>query len=423
MRTILKADRLLVDARADLLLDAAICVEDGTIVQVGTAAEVRPLERDAEVRELGDVTVMPGMFDCHVHLSFDGEKADIHEVSTDARVAVVMASNALRLLDAGVTSARDLGSPGTVAVEVRDAIAGGLLAGPRLQVANAPITVTGGHAWALGGEADGVVDVVRQVRRHSRDGADLIKIMTTGGFMTAGSRPWEARFSQDELSAAVEEAHRLGMRVTTHALGVEGIARAVTAGVDSIEHCAWVARDGLAFDAEVAARIAAEGIRVCTTMNTACLPDPYFCPWGSRADLLDNLGRMLDAGIQFIAGTDSGIPLVPFERYADGLRVLAEAGMSPRAVVEAATTAAATACGVSHLTGRLEAGLAADVIAVTGDPTTDVDALAHPVYVMANGVSHPPRRSASATPEENRVRAEELLDLLTVGSGRLEPVE
>ncbi|MQA97165.1 MAG: hypothetical protein GEV11_21920 [Streptosporangiales bacterium] len=127
--------------------------------------------------------------------------------------------------------------------------------------------------------------------------------------MTPGSKPWQARYT--------EEAHRLNLRITTHALGVEGIDRAVRAGLDMIEHCGWVTADGTRIDPEIAARMAEAGTAVCPTTNTAWLPDPCFCPWDEREHLLGNLRAMLAAGVEIVAGTDAGIGMVPFPRYAD----------------------------------------------------------------------------------------------------------
>ena len=151
-----------------------------------------------------------------------------------------MEKNLLRLLDAGITTARDLGSKGLVGVAIRDRIISGELMGPRLQVAHAPITVPGGHCHAMGGTAQGVEGVRAEVRKRAAEGADLIKVMSTGGFMTAGSHPSQARYTVEELEAVVDEARKFGMPVTTHATGTEGIERAVDAKLSSIEHCSWM---------------------------------------------------------------------------------------------------------------------------------------------------------------------------------------
>jgi imidazolonepropionase-like amidohydrolase len=417
--TVLRADRMLPDADAELIADGALVVRDGTIVAIGRFADLSR-EDGTRVVELGDVTLLPGLVDCHVHLGMSAsvEATGSEMPGSDAELACRMVNSARRLLDAGVTTARDLGCRGEVASSVRDAIRDGLVPGPRLLVANAPITVTGGHAWRMGGEADGALEVAREVRIRAKQRSDVVKIMSTGGFMTAGSRPWEARYTVEELRACVEEAHRLGMPVTTHALGVEGIRRVVEAGVDMIEHCGWVTEDGSRFDPEIAATIATKGIAVCPTMNTACLPDPYFCPWDEREALLANLRGMLAAGVELVAGTDAGIGLVPFESYADGLDVLADAGMSNRAVIAAATDRAAAALGLGSVTGRLAVGLAADVVAVEGDPAEDLTALHRPVHVFTAGEQYACGRPSEADRVEQRAAAQRIHDHLTVGSGR-----
>jgi len=417
---VLRAARLLTGAYADVVTDGGVLVDDGRIAAAGPWAAVAGSVPDGVgVLDLGDVTLMPGLIDCHVHLAMDAsaDRVDNDFDVPDADLVCRMVHSARRLLDAGVTTARDLGCPGTLAVSVRDAIARGQVPGPRMRVANAPITVTGGHAWPMGGEADGVLEVTRQVRLRAREGADLVKIMSTGGFMTAGSKPWQARYTVEELRAAAEEAHRLNMPVTTHALGVEGIDRAARAGIDMIEHCGWVTADGTRFDPDVAARLVEADVAVCPTMNTACLPAPYFCPWDVREHLVANLRAMLDAGVTIVAGTDAGIGLVPFERYADGLDVLAEAGMSARDVLAAATERAAAAIGLSGVTGRIEPGLAADLLAVPGDPVADLSVLHRPSYVVAAGRGHRCRPHPPIDAKAHRT-AERIRTLLTERSGR-----
>jgi imidazolonepropionase-like amidohydrolase len=420
-RVALRSDRLLADAASTVVADGAVLAEGGRITAVGPwDALSRQVGTDVRVVELGDRTLLPGLVDCHVHLAMDaGPGATASELTaTDAELVCRMADSARRLLDAGVTTARDLGCRGAVAGTVRDAIRDGLLPGPRMLVANAPITVTGGHAWAMGGEADGVLEVVREVRLRAKQRSDVVKLMATGGFMTAGSRPWHARYTVEELRAAVEEAHRLGMAVTTHALGVEGIRRSVEAGVDMIEHCGWVTENGSRFEPEIAALIASAGVVVCPTMNTACLPDPYFCPWDERDRMLANLRAMRAADVELVAGTDAGIGMVPFERYADGLDVLADAGMSPREVIAAATDRAAAACGLSAETGRLAVGRSADVLAVPGDPTQDLAVLHRPVLTLARGRLHWCPEPVAADPGGRREAARRIHQELTVGSGR-----
>ncbi|MEV0069342.1 amidohydrolase family protein [Amycolatopsis sp. NPDC050768] len=415
MTGIYTAARLLTDSAAPLIEDAAVCVEDGLITYAGPRASA---PRADDATDLGDTTLMPGLIDCHVHLSLDPAAGAVTLAGPDDEDALRhrMIANARRLLDAGVTTARDLGAPGTLGTEIRDLLPTLPEAAPRILAANAPITVTGGHAESMGGAADGVAQLRMRVRRHAQDGVDLIKVMTTGGFMTPGSHPSEARYTTAELTALVTEAHALGLPVTTHALGVEGIDRAVTAGVDCIEHCGWVTRTGTRFDPAIAARIVAGGIAVSPTMNSACTAAEYFCPWDERDTVLDNLRRLVALGATIVAGTDAGIPLVHFDRYADGLDLLAETGMSPRGVLASATDVAASVCGLSTVTGRLAPGLSADLIAVAGDPTEDLSTLHRPRFVLAAGRRHlprPPRTDVADERERERLRR-----TMTEGAGR-----
>lgn len=403
MVIVIRADRLLSGSSATIIADGAVLVEDDLIHSVGTWDSVQGgLSTDDTVVDLGDVTLMPGLFDCHVHLSFDPSSGTTTTAVSlpDAEVLELMRSNAAKLLDGGITTARDLGAPGTLAATIKEEIRTRRISGPNLQISNAPITVRGGHAFAMGGEANGIEEVRAAVRQRAAEGADLVKVMTTGGFMTAGSHPWEARYSTEELRAIVDEAHSLGLLTTTHALGVEGIERAVDAGFDAIEHCGWVTESGTRFDQRIAEKIVSNNVAISPTMNSACMAHDYFCPWDERDAVLNNLRSLYKMGARIIAGTDAGIGLVHFQRLVDGLSVLADAGMTPREIIASATDVAAEACGLGQVTGRLAPGFRADVIAVAGDPTQSYESLGEPRFVMAAGRRHelrpiPPRDSDS----------------------------
>ena len=185
-----------------------------------------------------------------------------------------MLRSARELLSAGVTTARDLGARSFLDIAVAAATASGMAEGPRLLTAARPLTPTGGHCWFMGGECDTADDLRRMVRLHHKMGADFVKVMSTGGFMTEGAPPWSAQFSLAELEAVVAEAHRLGKRVAAHAHGRLGITQAVAAQVDTIEHCSFAGPDrkyGSDFDPAVVDQIAAAGIYVCPTMNVHAL--------------------------------------------------------------------------------------------------------------------------------------------------------
>lgn len=209
-----------------------------------------------------------------VHLQFDPSGMNTTEVQlTDEELMPLLKANALRLLDAGVTTARDLGSRGMTSIALRDMIQKGDAAGPRLQCANAPLTVAKGHAHTLGGVCQGVAGVRAEVRKRYAEGADLIKVMATGGFLTAGTGPSVAAFSLDEMVAIADEAKTLGLPVTTHAIGTEGIERAADAKFNSVEHCSWISSNGRAvFDERVAQKLLDNNIAVCPTVGAIVTP-------------------------------------------------------------------------------------------------------------------------------------------------------
>jgi imidazolonepropionase-like amidohydrolase len=374
-----------------ILENGAVLELEGNIAWVGPLAAFPWGEypEDLQIKDLGDVTLMPGLIDAHVHLAFDGGPAPVARMmaENDARQVALMLRSARELLSVGVTTARDLGARGYLDTSVRDAIAAGEARGPRMLTAGAPLTVTGGHCWFMGAEVDTEDDVRKMVRQHHKMGVDVIKVMSTGGFMTAGSAPWFAQFIESQLRAAVDEAHRVGMRVAAHAHGIEGIQRALAAGVDTLEHCSFVHADGSkAFDEELGKAIAASGTYVSPTYNFRAMEmskamgiteDPAFL-------MLHRLGAKI------IASTDSGIDNTPHHGYVGGLVGMEAAGLTPDEVILAATLTAAEALGLADTVGQLAPGFAADLIAVRGNPRESVAALHELVFVATNGVPFTP---------------------------------
>ena len=239
----------------------------------------------------------------------------------------------------------------------------------------------------MGGEADSEDDLRRIVRTQHKHGADLIKVMATGGFMTTGSAPWYAQFSTEQLAVIVTEARRVDKPVAAHAHGLEGIRRAVAAGVSSVEHCSFVTETNERyFDEPLAARIAEQGIYVCPTINVNA---PYVSeltgiPVGQYVKPLHDLG------VRIIAGTDAGIDNTPHHQYAGGLEYLVRLGFTPAEVLAMATTEAAAALGLGAVTGRLAPGYEADLIVVDGDPLTDITAVSRLRRVVARGRDYVP---------------------------------
>lgn len=399
------ADRLLHTDPVHVVRDGGVLVLGSEIAWAGELADFdEAVHGTAVAREdLGDVTLMPGLIDAHVHLGFDGGADPVARMTseTDVQQAMLMLRSARELLDAGVTTARDLGARGYLDVAVRQAIDNGTAHGPRLLTAGAPLTVTGGHCWFMGGEVDDEREARRMVRRHHKMGVDHVKVMSTGGYMTAGSVPWRAQFTGDQLLVIVDEARRLGKKVAAHCHGIEGIRQALDAGIDTLEHCSFMHEDGRSeLDPDLADAIAASDSYVSPTMNAEVRELMASGEWVSP------VGELYRRGAKIIASTDAGVARTAHGDYALALEALADAGMPIGEVLVAATSRAATALGLGEVTGRLAIGLSADLLAVPGDPTSDLAVLRDPRLVVVRGREHrPPRASRSPRPARETVPA------------------
>src|SRR5215471_13949407 len=351
----------------ETVTDGAVVVGDRTVDWAGPVGALPAEYSSLRRTDYSDFTIMPGLIDSHVHLAFDGgpNPAARMRAETDEQQLVLMLRSARELLGIGVTTARDLGGRGYLSVVVRDAIAAGMARGPRLIVSASPVTVTGGHCWFMGGEADSEDDLRRLVRTHHKHGVDVVKVMSTGGFMTTGSAPWYAQFTTAQVAVIVEEAARVDKPVAAHAHGTEGIRRAVEAGVTTIEHCSFVTETNeRRFSEPLAARIAERGMFVCPTISGGA---PYIAEL-TGIEVGAHVKPLHEAGVRIIAGTDAGIDNNPHHQYVGGLEYLVTLGFRPAQVLAMATTEAAAALGLGATTGRLAPGHDADLIVVCGDP-------------------------------------------------------
>jgi imidazolonepropionase-like amidohydrolase len=342
-----------------------------------------------EVIDLGAATLLPGLIDTHLHLAFDASDDPVGRLggAGDGEVLGGMRLAARSCLDAGITTVRDLGDRGYLALRLRGEFAGDVAAGPHVVAAGPPITTPQGHCWYLGGEAEGTDGIRAAVRAHAERGVDVIKVMASGGDLTPGTHVYQAQYGLGELCAAVEEAHRHGLPATAHAHAPAAIASAVAAGFDMIEHCTFVAADGIHADPAIIDAIARAGTVVSVTvgMLPAILPPPRVAAVVPQVALV--IRQLCEAGIPIVCGTDAGVgPPKPHHVLPYGVARLADiGGYSPLEALRAATSAAAQACGVGSRKGRIAPGFDADLLAVDGDPLTDLAALRAVKAVFRSG--------------------------------------
>jgi imidazolonepropionase-like amidohydrolase len=381
---IVRAARLFDGVSSQLIHQPMVVVDAGRI----TGVESGPIESpsDTEIVDLGDVTLLPGMIDAHVHLGFDAGPHPVAQMlaDSDATLLLRMRLAARQALAAGITTLRDLGDRHYLGIALRDWFRTGAELGPDIIAAGPPITVTGGHCHFMGGEADGELEVRRGVRARVKAGVDVIKIMATGGHMTHGTNPALPQYTVTELQAAVDEAHRLGRMLTAHAHGPAGIANAVAAGVDCIEHCSFRVGNGRQPDPRLIERMAERRIAVSPTVGTAPTNRPGISTLAeSFLPILEDMHR---AGVRLIGGTDAGVsPGKPHNVLPYGVAFLGRAGLTNVEALAAATSVGAEACGVADRKGSVKPGKDADLLAVSGDPTRDLAALLEVAAVFRAG--------------------------------------
>jgi imidazolonepropionase-like amidohydrolase len=377
---VVRAGRLIDGTGAEVQEDRALNVVDKHILEVGAGSRI---PSDADVLDLRGYTLLPGLIDAHVHLVFSASTNALADVLADDDQMLLLrgVAGARQALRAGITTVRDLGGRGGVTFRLRDAIARDIIAGPRILAAGAPITITGGHCHFLGMEADGESAVRTAARTQLKAGADCLKIMATGGRMTPGTNTLMAQYTVAELEAAAAEAARAHVPLAAHALGTPGIRNATAAGVTTIEHCNWLGPDGsVQFDESVARDMAARGVAVVATLTPLQRSAPAL-----RDDVIGCMRRMRELGVTFVAGTDAGTSLMPFDSLPRELEILVEqVGFSPLDAIHAATGGAARVLGLSSV-GTLEPGRLADMIAVEGDPLVCIQDLRSVKVVVKDG--------------------------------------
>ncbi len=390
----IKAGRLLDPRTGTITNNAVIVVESGKIMAVGASVAI---PANAEVIDLSRMTVLPGLMDCHTHLTYNLGTIGSNNISVP-REALMGARNARLTLEAGFTTVRNVGANGYADVALRDAINAGDVVGPRVIASGPSLGITGGHCdnnslapeflHKSEGVADGVAGVMQKTREVIKYGADVIKVCSTGGVLSLGDDPKASQYTLEELKTIVTEAHRLGRKVAAHAHGGEGIKFAVLAGVDSIEHGTYIDD---------------ETVKLMKERGTYLVPTVYLTEWfmenykafnlpptiiAKAQDVMPamrkNLARAFAQGVPVACGTDAAV--YPHGLNGRELASYVKLGLTPLQALQSATINAAKLLGMEDKLGTLEAGKYADMIAIEGDPIKDITEVERVKVVIKGGV-------------------------------------
>ncbi|HUO35870.1 MAG TPA: amidohydrolase family protein [Candidatus Acidoferrum sp.] len=410
--TAIRAGKLIDTDAGKTLTDQIILIRGERIEAVGKDVQI---PAGAKVIDLSNMTVLPGLIDCHTHLA-DGARDPSGDPltylkKTAAEVAFESVPNGWAMLYSGFTTVRDVGVYRALNdIAMRDAIARGDIIGPRMFVAGAYVTITGGAGALTGpapditlpwnlhyGQADGPWEVRAVIRKLANDGVDHIKILSSGAVLEHGSNPSSQEFTMEELEAAVDEAHHFGLRVACHAHSTQGIKNAILAGVTSVEHATMIDDEGIAlakahgtylvmdiYDEEC---IEADG-------RANAIP-PDFLQHDAKLGQIqrDNFRKAVQAGVKLAFGTDAGV--CAYGTSGKQFAYMVKYGMTPMQAIQSATSSAADLLGHSDEFGSIRTGKYADIVAVEGDPTQNVRLLENIPFVMKAGKVYKQQPDAS----------------------------
>lgn len=393
--TIAFVDGPVITGDGRILEKATVVVEDEKIVKVAQGAVKLP--RNAQKIPIDGMTLLPGFIDAHIHVCIDGSPDPVSTMMAESQTETTLkaAAAARQTLMAGVTTIRDMGGKDGIDLGLRQAVKSGLIPGPRMLVSGRLICMTGGHGWRIGLEANGPDEVRKAAREQIKAGADIVKLMATGGVMTPGVQPGSEQFTEAEMRAGVEEAHKAGKKTATHAMGTRGILNALRAGIDSIEHGVYLDEEAVAFMVE-------HNIPFIPTMsalyhienNGVAAGIPEYAVEKTqmvKPHHLESIRMAREAGVLVAAGTDAGTPFNLHGENLTEIKLLVDyGGFSPMAAIEAGTRVSARVLGLEDELGTIEEGKIADLILVSGNPLENIDILlnreAIPLVMQAGNV-------------------------------------
>lgn len=372
---VVKAGTFIDGTGAEPKKDVAVFVKDGKVEKLGTYADI---PSGAKTYDYSNKTVMPGLINCHVHIDMvaEGDPMAIGARATKVDKVISMMKNMEETLQSGVTTVRSLGSGDGYDIEMRNAVNRGDWVGPTILAAGKNLCMTGGHGWSMAYEVDSPAEARKAARDTLKKGADVVKIMATGGVMTPGIEPGSPQMTTEEMAAAVEEAHKAGKKTATHAQGTQGIKNALDAGLDTIEH-------GIFLDDETIQQMKDQGTYLVATLIAPIaiieagvekgVPDyavrkSIYCKEAHE----QSFRNAYKAGVKIATGTDSGTPFNSHAKIYRELELMNDFGMSPMEVVVASTKTAAEACDIAENYGTLEAGKMADMIVLNENPVDNI---------------------------------------------------
>jgi imidazolonepropionase-like amidohydrolase len=398
--TVIRTGKLIDPDSSTVLRDQIILIRDSKIEKVGRDVAI-PV--GATVVDLTSMTVLPGLIDCHTHLADGARTGDplVQFEKTGAQIALESVPNARAMIESGFTTVRDVGTYRALGdIALRDAINRGDIVGPRMFVAGAYVTIAGGAGALTGlspdislpwdlhyGEANSPWEVRKVIRQLAHNGVDHIKILSSGAVLTHGSNPKSQEFTPEELQAAVDEASHFGLRVAAHAHSPEGIKNAIRAGVASVEHATMIDDEGIALAKQHGTYLDMDIYdEECIQEDgrNGSVPKDFLEHDAQLGQIQrDNFRKAVAAGVKMAFGTDAGV--CAYGTSAKQFAFMVKYGMTPMQAIQAATSNAADLLGHSDEIGSIKAGKDADIVAVTGDPISDIRLLEDVKFVMKAG--------------------------------------